>query len=150
MKKGTTLFLKGTVLVMALPILAICIFWLPVMYGYFNLLIILGAYGTAMAYFFALYQTFKLLNFIDQNKAFSRDSVTALGLIKYAAFVISGIYIIMLPFLYPVADADDAPGVVGFPIIIVFASIVIATFAAVLQKLLAKAIEIKEDNDLTI
>ncbi|MGM0395936.1 MAG: DUF2975 domain-containing protein [Bacillota bacterium] len=150
MKKGTTLFLRGAVLVMALPILTICILWLPAMYGYFNFSMILGAYGTAMAYFFALYQTFKLINYIDQNRAFSRDSVTALGLIKYAAVVISGIYIVMLPFLYPIADADDAPGVVGFPIIIVFASLVIATFAAVLQKLLAQAIEIKEENDLVI
>jgi hypothetical protein len=37
-----------------------------------------------------------------------------------------------------------------FGFIIAFASTVIATFAAVLEKLLKDAIEIKTDNDLTI
>lgn len=150
MKKGTTLFLRVAVVVMGLPVFAICILWLPSVFGYFHFLMITGAYITAAAFFFALNQAMKLLNLIDNNDAFSRKSVLALGKIKYAAVLISGIYIVMFPFLCPIADADDAPGVVGFPIIIVFASIVIATFAAVLQRLLAQAVQIKEDNDLTI
>jgi len=38
----------------------------------------------------------------------------------------------------------------GFPIIFIFVSIVIAVFAAVLQRLLQDAIDIKLENDLTV
>ncbi|WP_409229144.1 DUF2975 domain-containing protein [Gudongella sp. SC589] len=150
MNKGTTLLLRGALIIMSFPILAICIFWLPSSVGFFPVSIVAGAYLTAMAYFFALYQAWKLLGLIDHNNAFSQEAVRGLGRIKHAALAIAGIYTLMLPFLYPIADLDDAPGLVGFPIIIVSASIVIATFAAVLQKLLDQAIKIKEDNDLTI
>lgn len=150
MNKGTTLLLRVAVLVMSLPVIAICLFWLPTSLGFFPLLMVAGAYLTAIAYFLALFQAWRLLGLIDNNNAFSQDAVKGLGRIKAAALAIAGIYTMMLPFLYPIADMDDAPGLVGFPIIIVLASVVIATFAAVLQKLLDQAIRIKEDNELTI
>jgi hypothetical protein len=150
MNKGTTLLLRGALIFMSLPILAICIFWLPSSVGFFPIPMIAGAYLTALAYFYALFQAWRLLGLIDGNMAFSKEAVNGLGRIKLAAISIAGIYTVMLPFLYPIADMDDAPGLVGFPIIIVAVSIVIATFAAVLQKLLDQAIRIKEDNDLTI
>jgi len=100
--------------------------------------------------FFALYQALKILSYIDKNKAFSESSVKALKYIKYCAVTISIIYAGLIPLLFPIADADDAPGLIGFPIIIIFASIVIAVFAAVLQKLLQEAIDIKSENDLTV
>lgn len=50
----------------------------------------------------------------------------------------------------PVADADDAPGVVLIGMAITFAPIAIVVFAAVLQKLLKNAIDIKSENDLTV
>ena len=55
-----------------------------------------------------------------------------------------------MPLLIPIADADDAQGLVGLPVIIIFASSLIAVFAAVLQKLLKEAIDIKSENDLTV
>jgi len=150
MNKGTTFLLRGALIFMSLPILAICIFWLPSSVGFFPIQMIGGAYLTAYAYFYALFQAWSLLGLIDRNNAFSKEAVHGLGRIKLAAISIAVIYTVMLPFLYPIADMDDAPGLVGFPIIIVAASIVIGTFAAVLQKLLDQAIRIKEDNDLTI
>jgi capsular polysaccharide biosynthesis protein len=45
---------------------------------------------------------------------------------------------------------DDAPGAIVIGLVIIFASIVIAVFAAVLEKLLRTAIDIKSENDLTI
>ena len=47
-------------------------------------------------------------------------------------------------------DMDDAPGIVMIGLIIIFACMVIAVFAAVLQKLLKNAIAIKQENDYTI
>ncbi|WP_352418224.1 DUF2975 domain-containing protein [Proteiniborus sp.] len=148
--KRETLFLKTVVILIGIPILVLCIFWLPSFAGYFHYLVLIGVYATAISFFFALYQALKLLSYIDKNIAFSELSVKALKYIKYCAITISIIYVGLIPFLYPIAEVDDAPGLVGFPIIFIFASSVIATFSAVLQKLLKDAIEIKNDNDLTI
>jgi hypothetical protein len=149
-KQVSTLFLKVVVLLIAIPVLALCIFWVPGFVNYLPYSILTGVYATAISYFFALFQALKLLSYIDKNKAFSELSVKALKHIKYCAIIISIIYAGLAPLLYPIAEADDAPGLVGFPIIIIFASMVIAVFAAVLQKLLQEAIDIKSDNDLTI
>ena len=56
----------------------------------------------------------------------------------------------MMPFVIYVADKDDAPGAVGIGLVIIFASLIIAVFAAVLQRLLQNAIDIKSENDLTV
>ncbi|MNC71843.1 hypothetical protein D3C75_1228060 [compost metagenome] len=55
-----------------------------------------------------------------------------------------------LPLFYLMAEKDDAPGIIVIGLVIIFASMVIAVFAAVLQKLLKEAIELKLENDLTV
>ena len=150
MKRCSTIFLKLAVILIGFPVLALCIFWLPGFANYLNYPILIGVYATAISFFFALYQALKLLSYIDKNKAFSELSVNALKYIKYCAITISIIYAVIAPFLIPIAEADDAPGLVGIPLIIIFASIAIAVFAAVLQMLLQDAIDIKSDNDLTV
>ena len=47
-------------------------------------------------------------------------------------------------------EGDDAPGLVVLGLLIIFASLVIAVFAAVLQRLLNDAIQLKSDVDLTV
>lgn len=150
MKRCSTIFLKIAVILIGILILALCIFWVPLFAGYFHYTILIGVYATAIIFFFALYQAIKLLSYIDKNKAFSELSVKALKNIKYSANTISIIYVALVPFLFPIADADDAPGLVAFPIIIIFASMVVAVFVAILQKLLKEAIDIKSENDLTV
>ncbi|WLD92917.1 DUF2975 domain-containing protein [Alkalihalobacillus sp. AL-G] len=158
--KRETFFLKFVVVLMGLPVLALCIFLLPGLseyvaeiipeLSYMKYLFLIGMYATAIVFFFALYQTLKLLTYIDKNKAFSELSVSALKFIKYCAITISILYIAELPIIYLIADADDAPGVMLIGLVITFASMVIAIFAAVLQKLLKHAIGIKSENDLTV
>ena len=55
-----------------------------------------------------------------------------------------------MPYVFYLADMDDAPGLVAIGLVIVFASFVIGAFAAVLQKLIQNAVEIKSENDLTV
>jgi len=148
--KRETLFLKVAVFLIGIPVLALCILGLPSIADYLHYPVLIGMYAAAIPFFFALYQALKLLSYIDKNKAFSELSVKALKDIKYCAVTISVLYAGLIPLLIPIADADDAPGAVGIPIIIVFASSVIAVFAAVLQKLLKEAIDIKSENDLTV
>ena len=159
MKLGTTFFskilestliLKLAVILIGIPVLALCIFWVPGFVNYLPYPILIAVYAAAVAFFFALYQTLKLLSYIDKNKAFSEISVDALKKIKQCAITISILFAVVAPLVFPIADADDAPGLVAFPLIIVFASAAIAVFAAVLQKLLKEAIDIKSENDLTV
>ncbi|GLC88896.1 DUF2975 domain-containing protein [Lysinibacillus piscis] len=158
--KRETLFLKIVVMLMGLPVLAICIFVLPkviistinneisIAYAYY---IVVGClYATACMYFVALYQTHKLLSYIDRNIAFSELSVQAIKRIKQCALLISGVYVVSLPFLFLIADDDDAPGLILYGVLIGGAALAVAVFAAVLQKLLNNAIAIQSENDLTI
>lgn len=158
MGRGTTLFLKATVFLMGIPIVALCIFGLPAVVGeaadiypaWMYVPIIVAMYASAIPFFAALYQAFKLLKYIDRNQAFSELSVRALKLVKYCAFAIAVLYTSALPFVYFVADRDDAPGLAVLGMVVPFASVVIGVFAAVLQKLLHNAIDIKAENDLTV
>ncbi|EEL45124.1 hypothetical protein bthur0009_27110 [Bacillus thuringiensis serovar andalousiensis BGSC 4AW1] len=145
---------------MGIPVLAMCIFLVPNIgnfaaelypeMAYIKYLVFINLYATAIPYYFALYQTFKLLNYIDKNNAFSELSVKALKNIKYSALAISVLYVLGMPLFYLVAERDDAPGIIVIGMIIIFASMVIAVFAAVLQRLLKDAIDIKSENDLTV
>ncbi|AKM78689.1 TPA: DUF2975 domain-containing protein [Candidatus Wolfebacteria bacterium] len=160
MKRGSTNFLRFTVYVMGSIVLALCIFALPEMWqggsvefpmvDYAIFLIMMGMYVTAVPFFIALWQTLKLLTYIDQNKAFSELSVKALRNIKRCAAIIAVLYVGGVPLLFPIADAEDAPGMLIIGMIIACAPITVAVFAAVLQKLLQSAIDIKSENDLTV
>ncbi|WP_163538420.1 DUF2975 domain-containing protein [Gracilibacillus sp. YIM 98692] len=158
MKKGTTLFLKITVFLIGLPVLALSLFGLyflannPVNPDYAHILypILIGMYISVIPFFVALYQAFKLLSYIDKNQAFSKLSVKALKNIKFCAMIICGLYVVIMPFVYLVAELDDAPGLIIIGMVPAFASMVIAVFAAVLQKLLQEAIHIKAENDLIV
>lgn len=101
-------------------------------------------------FYFALYQAFTLLSYIDRNKAFSELSVRALKKIKYSAITISLLLVAGMPLFYLIAEMDDAPGIILIGLVLIFASMVIAVFAAVLQRLLQEAIDIKSENDLTV
>ncbi|MDD3655103.1 MAG: DUF2975 domain-containing protein, partial [Desulfotomaculaceae bacterium] len=90
------------------------------------------------------------LSYIDKNIAFSELSVSALKNIKYCGTTITAFYVVMMPFVFLVADKDDAPGLIIIGMVPIFASMIIAVFAAVLQKLLINAIDIKSENDLTV
>jgi len=154
MKAGSTLFLRSVIYLMGLAVLALCLFVLPVgirtdSTGYYRPILI-GMYVPAIPFFIALYQGLKLLSYIDKNKAFSTLSVTALKHIKYCAIAISALYALGMPFIFRAAELDDAPGAIVIGLVIVFASFVIAVFAALLQVLLQNAIEIKSENDLTV
>lgn len=154
MKYGSTLFLRLMIAAIGLAVLALCIIALPTGIesdetGYYRPILI-GMYLTTIPFYIAMFQTLKLLNYVDKNTAFSEASVKALKYIKYCAASISVLYSAALPYFYYAAQLDDAPGVVVIGMILAFAPLVIAVFAAVLQILLRSAIAIKSENDLTV
>lgn len=151
---GSTLFLRIAVLSFAALVLGLCLFALPAgivsdktgMYRW----ILAGLYVPAVPFFYAIFQTMKLLGYIDENTAFSDASVTALKVIRNCGVIIAGLFGAGMPYIYYVANKDDAPGVVAIGLILIGASIAVAVFAAVLQRLLQNAIDIKAENDLTV
>jgi MFS family permease len=151
---GSTVILRVAVLTFAAIILGLCVFALPAgivsdKMGLYRW-ILLGMYVPAIPFFYAIYQTMKLLSYIDKNTAFSDASVAALKAIKYCGIIIAGLFSAGMPYIYYVANKDDAPGVVAIGLVIIGASIAVAVFAAVLQQLLQSAIAIKAENDLTV
>ncbi|MGY2613852.1 DUF2975 domain-containing protein [Bacillus pretiosus] len=160
MKQGSTLFLKTAIILIGIPIFALCIFLIPNIgnyaadlypdIAYIKYLVLINLYATVIPFYFALYQAFKLVSYIDKGNAFSKLSVRALKKIKQCAITISVLYVVGMPLFYLVAERDDAPGIIIIGMILIFASIVIAVFAAVLQRLLKDAIDIKSENDLTV
>jgi len=156
--KRETLFLKIAVFLIGTPVLALCVFGLPwlakdtagseLAYLIYGILVVM--YVSAIPFFGALYQAIRLLSYIDKNNAFSELSVKTLKNIKYCATTITVLYVAGMPLFYLVGERDDAPGVIVIGMMFVFAPLVIAVFAAVLQKLLKNAIDIKSENDLTV
>ncbi|WP_448162539.1 DUF2975 domain-containing protein [Bacillus mobilis] len=160
MKQGSTLFLKTAIILIGIPVFALCIFLIPNIgnyaaklypdIAYIKYLVLINLYATVIPFYFALYQAFKLVSYIDKGNAFSKLSVRALKKIKQCAITISVLYVVGMPLFYLVAERDDAPGIIIIGMILIFASMVIAVFAAVLQRLLKDAIDIKSENDLTV
>ncbi len=156
MKSGSTVILRSVVMGIGLMVLAMCVFGLPRLIaselsGDFDYgPIFLGLYIPAIPFFFALHQSLKILHNIDKNNAFSKSSVRAFSNIKYCALAISGLFAAGMPYIFYVADRDDAPGLAAIGFVILGASFVIATAAAVFERLVQNAVDIKSENDLTV
>jgi hypothetical protein len=158
MKKGSTLFLKFIICLIAIGSL-IWLIWFPQLEGRaanLDLLriyidpFIIYAYIGSIPFFVALYQAFQLLGYVDDNKVFSQSSVNAVRTIKYCAIMISGFIVLGILFIRISVVDDDPAGVIALGIFTTFASVVIATVAAVFQRLLQNAVDIKSENDLTV
>lgn len=159
MKRTPTVFLQAVLVLIGLVVLFLLI-RLPMLEGravdldivsiYADPFILYG-YTASIAFFIALYKAFRLLGYIGQNKVFSAEAVGTLKSIKYCALiltmmiVLAGIYVRIFH-----ADDDDPAGFMALCIVASFASVVVGTAAAVIEKVLQNAIDMKAENDLTI
>ena len=149
LRRGSILFLKAAIFIIGVPIFTLGVLGLimliknPVNPAYAHGLypIVAGMYVSVIPFFIALYHSFKLLSYIDRNQAFTNLSVKALKVIKTCAMTNSGVYAIILPFVFIVAQLDDAPGLIIVGGIPIFGSILMAVFTGVLQRLLQEAIQ---------
>lgn len=159
MKRTSTLFLQAVIVLIGLVALAILI-RMPLTEGratnldlfsiYFDPLI-LYVYASSIAFFVALYKAFKLLGYIGQNKVFSSQSVKALKSIKYCAIILGILIVAAGIFIRIFHHKDDDPaGFIAICMVMTFATAVVATAAAIVEKILQNAIDMKSENDLTI
>lgn len=160
MKKGLTIFLQVIIALIGIGTLA-AMLWEPHLEGrnahvtlfeiYFKDPFLTYAYVASIPFFVALYQAFKVLRYAGQNKVFSQAAVKALRTIKYCALITAGSIIAADIYLFiAVRGKDDIAGGVSLGIIATFASVVVATAAAMFEKILQNAVDIKSENDLTV
>ena len=158
MNRTSTLFLRAVVVLIGIGVLALML-WEPHIEGrnvhatlfeiYFKDPFLAYAYIASIPFFVALYQAFKVLGYAGQNEVFSQAAVTALRTIKYCAISIIGFAVggeIFIMF----SNDDDRAGGVAMGIFIIFGSVVIATAAAMFERILQNAVDIKSEHDLTV
>jgi hypothetical protein len=159
-KKSSTIFLQIVLVIIAIAAVFAIIRFPPsegraqnldLISIYFKDPFLWYAYIASVPFFVGLYQAFKLLTYIGGNKVFSLKSVKALRTIKYCAIILS-VFIVGAAVYVRVfhAPGDDPAGFIALCILTTFTSIVTATAAAVFEKLLKSAVDIKSENDLTV
>ncbi len=151
MKKGSTIFLQVVIVLIGIGALALML-WEPHVEGrnahatlfeiYFKDPFLAYAYLASIPFFVALYHAFKVLGYIGQNKAFSQAAVKALRTIRFCALAIVGFVAVGELFIM-LSNSDDRAGGVFMGILITFGSIVIATAAAVFERILQNAVDMK-------
>ena len=160
MKSSSTIFLQIVIVLVGLGALAILL-GEPHLEGrnahattfevYFKDPFLAYVYVASIPFFVALYQAFKLLGYAGQNRVFSPEAVKALRIIKYCALAILGFVVASVAFMpFSDPDDDDGPQGVVMRIVAAFGTIVIATAAAMFERLLQNAVEMKSENDLTV
>ena len=158
MNRSSTIFLQIVIVLIGIAAVALML-WEPQIEGrnahatlfeiYFKDPFLAYAYIASIPFFIALYQAFKALEYVRQDKTFSPATVKALRNIKYCAIALIGFVAVSLIFMIS-ADKDDRPAGLFMRILIAFPSIVIATAAAMFERILQNAMNIKSENDLTV
>jgi hypothetical protein len=159
MNRISTVFLQSVIVLIGIVALAILIRF-PLsegratnldLFSIYSDPFILYGYAASIAFFVGLYKAFRILGYIGQNKVFSSDSVKALKSIKYCAIVLSILIVAAGLFIKIFHSKEDDPaGFLAICIVTTFAFIAVATAAAIFEKLLQKAIDMKSENDLTV
>jgi hypothetical protein len=158
MKRSSTIFLQIVIVLIGIGALALLL-WEPHLEGrnahatlfeiYFKDPFLAYVYIGSIAFFVALYQAIKVLGYAGQNKVFSQEAVKALRTIKYCAIAIIGFVVVAEVFIM-LNTSEDRAGGVFMGVLITFGSIVIATAAAMFERILQNAVELKSENDLTV
>ena len=148
MKRSSIIFLQIVIVLIGIGALALLL-WEPQIEGvnahatnfeiYFKDPFLALVYAGSIPFFIALYQAFKVLRYVGQNKVFSPEVVKALRTIKFCAmwiigFVAGGEIFIML------SQSDDRAGGVFMGLLITLVSVVVVAGAAMLERIVKNAV----------
>jgi Protein of unknown function (DUF2975) len=158
MKRGSILFLKGSICTIGLTVLFLSTCILPALaqkaallnpeYAYLQYPVLFGIWITVIPFFIALYEAFKLLNYTERAHLFCNKSTLSLTRIRRCAGTIIGLYMIGMVSLAALNALH--PGIAILGLLIVFVTLIILALSFTLQKLLNNAIALKTENDLTV
>jgi hypothetical protein len=159
MKKNSTVFLRVCIVLVAVIALTLMVVfprtegraanldWV----GIYTDPLIIYMYIATIPFFVALYQAGKLLGLIDRSRVFSLTGVKAVRTIKYCAMWIITFIAASTGYLFITQRGkDDIAGGVAMGILIMLISAVVASAAAVFERLLHHAVDMKAENDLTV
>ena len=161
MKRSSTIFLQIVIVLIGLAALAFLLL-MPRVEGrnahatnfeiYFQDPLLAIVYAGSIPFFIALYQAIKVLGYVGRNEVFSPEVVKALRIIRYCALAIIGSIVVAELFILLMGEGDsDNPGAPIFMgILVIFPSIIVATAAAMFERILQNAIDLKSENDLTV
>ena len=107
------------------------------------------AYVASIPFFMGLYHGFMVLGYAGRNAEFSPPAVRSVRTIKYCAMALIGFVIIAEIIIFS-NESDDRAGGVMIGVFIFFASVVVATATAVLERTLQNAVDLKSESDLTV
>jgi membrane protein insertase Oxa1/YidC/SpoIIIJ len=137
MKKNLTLSLQGVIVAIGVCVFALLL-WEPHLEGvnahatlfemYFQDPFLACMYVGSIPFFVALYQAFKVLGYVRQNKLFSHSTVKSLRTIKYCAFITAGAIAAVDAYLLIAARShnDDPTGAVMLGMVAIVICIVIS------------------------
>jgi hypothetical protein len=117
---------------------------------YFKDLFLAFVYAMSIPFFVALYHAFKVLGYAGRNQVFSEPAVRSMRTIKRCALVIVGFVVFGEVFVLKHDDAENPGAGVFIGLLVIFPSVVIAAAAAVFERVLRSAVDIKSENDLTV
>ena len=160
MKRGSTIFLQIVIILLGAGVLAFLL-WEPQLEGrnvnatqfeiYFKDPFLAYLYLAVVPFFVGLYQGLRLLGYARRDEIFSQASVRALGIIKYCSLITAMFILGAEAYIFVfIRGTDDIAGGVMMGVFVILACAVIGTAAAVFERILQKAVEIKSENDLTV
>jgi hypothetical protein len=161
MNRSSTIFLQIVIVLIGIGALALLL-WEPQIEGvnahatnfeiYFKDPFLALVYAGSIPFFIALYQAFKVLGYAGRNQVFSPAAVNALRTIKFCALAIIGFVVVeeIVILLMNNGDSDNPGAPIFMGVLITFPSIVVATAAAMFERILQNAVDIKSENDLTV
>lgn len=155
MKRSPIIFLQVIVVLIGIGAIVILL-WEPHIEGrnihattfdiYFKDPFLAFAYIGSISFFVALYQAFRLLGYIGNDKAFSQEAIKSLQIIKHCALIIIGFVVIGEIFIMLNHGNDDPAGGIFIGILITIGSVIAATVASVLQRILQNGMDIKSEK----
>ena len=105
-------------------------------FSFFQYPIIIGLYAAAICFFYALIQLWLLLNTYDREGTLEAKRLRA---IRNSAIVFSVLYALFaMPIIFLATEADDAPGLILFGMLLDSFPIGAASVAAILERSSAK------------
>lgn len=145
MKKSSTIFLQIVIALIGISALTFML-WEPHFEGrnvdtslfeiYFNDPFLVVAYTASIGFFVALYQTFKVLGFVRQNKTFSQATIKALRTIKNCGRILVGFAVAAEAYLFIVRPEEDIAGGVFMGLLMIAVSGTIAIVATKFERIL--------------
>jgi hypothetical protein len=151
MKKSLTILSQIIIVLIGIGTLAFML-WEPHLEGrnvnatffeiYFNDPFLAYAYLASILFFVSLYQIFKVLGYVRENKAFSQEILKALRTIKYCMMFLIGFIIAAEVYIFiAVRGKDDIAGGVAMGLFLIFISVLITTAAAMYERSLQNTID---------